>query len=162
MIDFEEAALARVQELTDGIDLDTYAAAFNLFRVSTKLIQDLETTVHRPLGLSIAGFRVMFTVWVVGAMEPRQIAHLSGVTRAAVSGVLNTLERDGLIERTREQRDRRLITVRLTDDGVDVLRQAYQQQNRREQQQFADLTRRELRTFSATMSKLMKTRLSET
>ena len=159
MSDFEDAAFARVQDLADDLDLDTYAAAFNLFRVSTKLIQDLESKVHRPLGLSIAGFRVLFTVWVFEALEPREIARLSGVTRAAVSGVLNTLERDGLVERRREQRDRRLITVRLTDEGIDVLRDAYRKQNEREKQHFADLTKSELQAFAATMSTLMKTRL---
>jgi DNA-binding MarR family transcriptional regulator len=156
---FETAALARVQDLADDLDLDTFAASFNLFRVSTKLIQDLEANVHRPLGLSIGGFRVLFTVFVFGELEPREIAHLAGVTRAAVSGVLNTLERDALVERTREQDDRRLITVRLTEEGERVLREAYRRQNRREQQQFTDLSRAELRAFSATMSKLMATRL---
>lgn len=161
MTDFEELARTRVQDLGDSLDLDTFAAAFNLFRVSTRLIQDLETNVHRPLGLSIAGFRILFTVWVFDALEPREIARLSGVSRAAVSGVLNTLERDGLAERSREQSDRRLITVRVTDAGEQLVREAYQAQNDRERIQFADLSRGELRAFSRTMSKLMKTRLPD-
>jgi len=158
--DFEAVATARVQELADDLDLDTFAAAFNLFRVSTQFLQDLESVVHRPLGLSIAGFRVMFTVWVYDHLEPREIARLSGVTRAAVSGVLNTLDREGLVERTREQADRRLVTVRLTEDGVELLREAYSKQNRREQQLFAELTNDELRQFSATMSKLLRSKKS--
>ncbi len=158
---FEAAARHRVSQLGDDIDLDTFRAAFNLFRLSTRVIQDLEANVHRPLGLSMAGFRVLFTVWVFGSLEPREIASLSGVTRAAVSGVLNTLERDGLATREREQADGRLVTVRLTDAGEQVLRDAYQAQNRRERELFADLDRAELRRFGATMSRLMDHRATD-
>ncbi len=152
---FGEAARARVPELGDDIDLTTFAAAFELFRLSTKVINDFETTVHRPLGLSIAGFRVLFTVWVFGELEPRDIARLSGVTRAAVSGVVNTLERDGLVEKSREQEDKRLVTVRLTDGGERLLREAYQAQNEREQVLFGDLDTDELRTLTELMRRLL-------
>ena len=85
----------------------------------------------------MAGFRVMFCVWVGGEAEPRDIARLSGLSRAAVSSVLNTLERDGLIERTRESHDRRLVTVRLTDDGATRIVDAYRHQNDVEREFFA-------------------------
>jgi len=159
--DFQQQAAAKVEGLGDDLDLDTFAAAFNLFRVSTKLIQDLDTNVHRKLGLSIAGFRVMFTVWVFDTLEPREIAKLSGVTRAAISGVLNTLERNSLIRRTREQTDKRLISVRLTAMGEELIQTAYRAQNKREQQQFASLTRAEIQAFSAIMAKLIDARLPE-
>ena len=152
---FEDIATARVRELADGLDLDTFAAAFTLFRLSTRVIQDLEANVHRPRGLSIAGFRVLFTVWVFGELEPRRIAALSGVSRAAVSGVLNTLEGDGLAERSRDQDDRRLVTVRVTTAGEDLLRDAYRAQNERERDLFAPLTPAELREFTALMRRLL-------
>ena len=88
----------------------------------------------------MAGFRVMFCVWVAGELEPREIAHFSGLSRAAVSSVLNTLERDGLVERSRESPDRRLVTVRLTDDGADRLIGAYSRQNEVEQDFLASLS----------------------
>ena len=58
----------------------------------------------------MAGFRLMFCIWVADELEPRELAHLAGLTRASVSSALNTLERDGLIERSRESEDRRLVT----------------------------------------------------
>lgn len=152
---FGNAARRRVPELGDEIDRTTFAAAFELFRLSTKVINDFETTVHRPLGLSIAGFRVLFTVWVFDELEPRDIARLSGVTRAAVSGVVSTLERDGLVEKSREQADKRLVTVRLTSEGERLLREAYQAQNEREQVLFGDLDESELRTLTDLMRRLL-------
>ncbi len=159
--EFEAEATRKVSSLSPDIDLDTFAAAFNIFRASTRIIQHFEATVHRPIGLSIAGFRVLFTVWVMGDMEPREIAHLSGVTRAAVSGVLNTLERDGLVERAREQTDRRLVTVKLTKEGRARLEEAYQEQNRREHDVFAPVAPAELRAFTKTLRTLLTARLDE-
>lgn len=156
--DFEAQAAARVRQLGE-IDETTFSAMFNLFRLSARLIGDLEQEVYRPAGLSAAGFRVLFTVWVFGELEPRRIADLSGVSRAAVSSVLNTLERDGFAERTRELADRRLVTVRLTDRGERRLIETYRRQNRREQEVFAALPAEQLHHFSHIMRVLLATPL---
>lgn len=145
--EFERAAVDAVADAVPGADLDALRASFDLIRASTRLVQRLEAEVHTPAGWSMAGFRVMFCVWVSGELEPRDIARLSGLSRAAVSSVLNTLERDGLVERTRESDDRRLVTVRLSADGAARLVTAYAAQNVVERDFFADLgvdDRREL------------------
>lgn len=152
---FERRSSESVATLGSDISQETFSAAFNLFRVSSRLLHDLEVEVHRPLGLSIAGFRALFTVWVFGELEPRQIALLSGVTRAAVSGVLNTLERDGYVERSRDQADRRLVTVRLSKAGETKVEEAYRSQNRREAVHFQALDADEIYAFSKTMRKLL-------
>lgn len=156
-----QLAAERVHELVDGVDPEAFAASFNLFRLSSRLLQDLETTVHRPRGLSLAGFRVLFTVWIHDELEPRELARLSGVSRAAVSGVLKTLERDDLIDRTREQQDRRLVTIRVTSRGEQLLRDTYGEQNRREQEHYASLDPEQLAAFSAIMHQLLGTPLQE-
>lgn len=159
--EFERRAAERVASLGDGdlIDLDTFAAMFDLFRASTRIIGDLESTVHRPAGLSMAGFRVLFTVWVFGSLEPREIARLAGVSTAAVSGVLTTLERDQLVEKARRDDDRRRVDVTLTDAGHRCVADAYRAQNARERVVFADIDRRELHAFTATLRRLLRTPL---
>ncbi len=75
--EFEERAAERVMELgtvEQPIDLETFAAMFDLFRVSARVVGNLEAEVHRPLGLSIAGFRVLFTVWVFDSLEGSALA----------------------------------------------------------------------------------------
>ncbi|MFN3256631.1 MAG: MarR family winged helix-turn-helix transcriptional regulator [Ilumatobacter sp.] len=152
---FESAAADRVRELGDDIDLTTFAAMFDLFRASSRIIGELEASVHRSVGLSTAGFRVLFTVWVFDALEPRRIATLSGVSRAAVSGVLNTLERDGFVRKRRDQADGRLVTVTLTDSGRATVAEAYRAQNRREREIFAGLDAAELERFTSTLRRLL-------
>lgn len=153
--DFEATAGRRVESLGPELDLATFAATFNLFRLSTRVIHDLDTSVHRPLGLSIAGFRALFTIWTLGEMEPSRLALLSGVSRAAISGTVTTLESSGFIEKSRDQPDRRLITIRLTDDGAAVVEAAYRAQNRREQELFAALESEEILELSRIMHKAL-------
>ena len=106
----------------------------------------------------MAGFRVMFCVWVGGELEPRDIARLSGLSRAAVSSVLNTLERDGLVARFRESDDRRLVTVRLTSDGAERLVAAYRRQNEVEQDFFGALSAADRRRLARDLAGLLDVR----
>jgi DNA-binding MarR family transcriptional regulator len=153
---FEQAAIGRVADAHPDADLDALRASFNVIRVATLLVHHIESNVHRAAGWSMAGFRVMFCVWVAGELEPREIARFSGLSRAAVSSALNTLERDGLVERLRQSSDRRLVTVRLTDDGARRLVAAYREQNVVEQRFFDALSPRELTTFVRMTQRLLR------
>lgn len=153
--EFERVAVDAVSTAVPDADLDALRASFDLIRASTRLVQRLEAEVHRDAGWSMAGFRVMFCVWVGGELEPRDIARLSGLSRAAVSSVLNTLERDGLVERFRESEDRRLVTVRLTRDGAERLVAAYRRQNEVEQEFFGALPTGDLRRLARDLAGLL-------
>jgi DNA-binding MarR family transcriptional regulator len=158
--EFERIAVDAVAAAVPDADLDALRASFDLIRASTRLVQRLEAEVHRDAGWSMAGFRVMFCVWVNGELEPRDIARLSGLSRAAVSSVLNTLERDGLVERFRESDDRRLVTVRLTDDGAARLVAAYARQNEVEQDFFGSLSAGDRRRLARDLAGLLESRPS--
>ncbi len=154
---FESAAAQQVATTHPDADLLALRASFNLVRLSTLLVHRLESQVHREAGWSMAGVRVMFCVWVAGEMEPREIARYSGLSRAAVSSVLNTLERDGLVERHRESADRRLVTVRLTATGEERLVTAYGRENAVETAFFARLGP-DLEQFVELMRRLLRGR----
>jgi DNA-binding MarR family transcriptional regulator len=48
---------------------------------------------------------------------PAELADEAGVTRATITGLLDNLERDGLVVREMSPEDRRTILVRLTEQG---------------------------------------------
>lgn len=154
---FERASMHRVAQGVDGVDLDVFAATATLVRLVTRVTQDVEQRVHRPAGWSYAGFRIMFTIWVEGALEPRDIALYSGLSRAAVSSALNTLERDGLITRTRESTDRRLVTTRLTAEGERRLVEAYALDNAHCVEAMNSLTVTELKTLAELCGRMLET-----
>jgi DNA-binding MarR family transcriptional regulator len=63
-----------------------------------------------------------------GEATPAGLADKTGVTRATISGLLDGLEKDGLIERRPDPADRRLIRVHLTAAGhgfLDKIRPGY-------------------------------------
>jgi DNA-binding MarR family transcriptional regulator len=48
---------------------------------------------------------------------PAELAEMCGVTRATMTGLVDTLERDGLVKREADTHDRRMMTVHLTTKG---------------------------------------------
>src|SRR5579864_3371046 len=151
---FEDLARAQAEGLGHAVDLDVLSVALNIIRVANLLIQDLESRVHRPSGWSWAGFRVMFAVLVRDAAEPREVARLAGVSRASVSGVLNTLERDGLVVRERSSADRRVVTVRLTGRGRRATLRAFKKNHEIEKAWLATLTESEIQTLISLLHRI--------
>lgn len=151
---FEDLARSSAARLDRGADLDVLTAALNLIRVSNLLVGDLESRVHRPSGWTWAGFRVMFAVMVTQKAEPREVARLAGVSRASVSGVLNTLERSGLVVRERSSADRRIVTVRLTGRGRRATVDAFKRNHELEKRWLAALTSAEQEKLVALLHRL--------
>jgi DNA-binding MarR family transcriptional regulator len=52
-----------------------------------------------------------------GPRTPAELAEAAGVTRATMTGLVDTLERDGLVRREPDPDDRRMMSVRLTGKG---------------------------------------------
>jgi DNA-binding MarR family transcriptional regulator len=56
-----------------------------------------------------------------GPLGPAELADAAGVTRATMTGLIDTLERDGLVKRVRDANDRRMMSVNLTPKGRKLL-----------------------------------------
>ncbi len=153
---FTRLARERTAELAPGTDHEAMDVVLSVLRLSNRLVGDLEAHVHRPMGWSWAGFRILFTLWVAGPLEPRALAHLSAVTRASISSVLNTLERDGLVERRRESSDRRMVTVVLTALGRRKTADAFRRQNAREREWVSVLEPEERRELARLLDRLLR------
>lgn len=151
---FEELSRSSAAKLDRHVDLDVLTAALNLVRVANLLVNDLESRVHRPSGWTWAGFRVMFAVMVTHRAEPREVARLAGVSRASVSGVLNTLERDGLIVRERSSADRRVVTVRLTPRGRRATVEAFRKNHEVEREWLGRLSSAEIQRLIGLLHRL--------
>ena len=148
------AVSASTRELS-SIDPAAMRLVLTLHRVTSALVYDLESTVHRPRGWSWPGFRVLFVLWLAGPMEAKRVAELAGMSRAAVSALVKTLERDGLATRTQDSSDRRAIQLSLTDAGHEAIVSAFQAHNEREQAWAASLTPPERTILIGLLEKLM-------
>ncbi|NUU21538.1 MAG: MarR family transcriptional regulator [Streptomycetaceae bacterium] len=125
-----------------------------LNRVSSVVTYDLESAVHRPHGWTWSGFRLLNVLWLAGPTEGKRIAEMSGMSRAAISSLANTLEKQGLVARAPAAHDGRAVTLRLTDEGEAAMAAAYAEQNARERRWADALTDDEREQFVALLGKL--------
>jgi DNA-binding MarR family transcriptional regulator len=147
-------AQARVGEVVPGADLTAFAVAFSIVRAAERVTLELETA-HQPMGWTWPGFRVMWWLWLLGPLEPRQIAEISSSSRASVSSALNTLERNGFVERRRGSTDRRLVNVELTTKGSERMAEAFAAANARERKLVGRLSAEERSTLTQLLGRLL-------
>jgi len=137
-----------------GTNLDAQAAVFNLDHAAMDVIATMEGLALRPHDLSHAGFVVLMTIWITGPRETRELAAVLRVTRGAIVGSVNTLERRGLVRRIRSKIDRRLVTVELTDAGLDLVTRAQKDWRELEVKVTNGLTVAEQRTLAGLCRKM--------
>ncbi|NEB03496.1 MarR family transcriptional regulator [Streptomyces sp. SID13726] len=140
-VEFSDVALELTRRELPDLDPMAFHLGMLLLRTANTHSQTSERLIHRPHGFTSSGFRILYTVWIFGQAEARDIARLSGVSRQATSTVLATLEAEGLVVRERvSTTDRRLVSVRLSEAGAAAIKDAFAEQNRLEQDWFGDLT----------------------
>ncbi|MEU5883066.1 MarR family transcriptional regulator [Spirillospora sp. NPDC047279] len=140
-VDVRYAAFARerLAAMPPPADPAAFDLAYHLLQLSYLLVTDLENRVHRPRGLTLPGFRLMFKLWLLGPTQPVRLAELSVMSRSAVTNAVNTLERGGLVERRSMPEDRRAVVVALTPAGEAAVREAFCEQTLREREWFDSL-----------------------
>lgn len=74
-----------------------------------------------PGELTQGQIRALFTIDVKGEATAGELAKAAELSPASVSTMLDNLERDGIVERTRSESDRRVVVVTLTESGRALL-----------------------------------------
>jgi DNA-binding MarR family transcriptional regulator len=110
------------------LDEDVVSLGVALVRVAHHHAALSESLLHRPRGRSWMGFRVLYVLWVFDSLTARDLSRHMQVSRQTISNVLRSLEDEGLVERSRDARDQRLMTIRLTARGREVIEEALQAQ----------------------------------
>jgi DNA-binding MarR family transcriptional regulator len=91
--------------------IDELLAVFRAHEAANDAFDELAA---RKLGLNRTDVRCMGIVENEGPMTAGRLAELSGLTTAAVTSILDRLERAGYARRTRAEEDRRQVIVELT------------------------------------------------
>ena len=147
-------ATERVGAAVPDADLSAFAVAFTIVRAAERITLELEEA-HRPMGWTWPGFRVLWWLYLLGPLEPRQIAAASSSSRASVSSALNTLERQGFVVRTPAATDRRLKTVALTERGAERMAAAFAAANARERTLVAALSAEERDVLTRLLTRML-------
>jgi DNA-binding MarR family transcriptional regulator len=115
-----------------GHDAAAMLVVQNVFRASAALRASLERDVLAPDDLSFGAFTMLFCLWVWGPLEVRDAAERMAVSRPTVSGIADTLERRGLVERRDHDSDARRRSLALTAAGRRAFAELFPLVNRHE------------------------------
>lgn len=90
-----------------------------------------------------------------GALTPAELAERTGVTRATITGLVDTLERAGLVTRTPHAEDRRMMSVGLTKRAEKLLARILPPHFRRMAWLMEPLSESERKTFVRLLTKVL-------
>jgi len=103
-----------------GIDVDSVFTCLKFLKISRELLTSSEKH-FTGLGISMGKFIVLMLLFryrETGGLAPSDLAEKSGVTRATITGLIDGLENAGFVKREEEKKDRRKLTVCLTEHGL--------------------------------------------
>lgn len=91
-----------------------------------------------------------------GSQSPAELADHAGVTRATMTGLIDTLEKDGFVKREPDPNDRRMMSVNLTPKAHAFLATMLPGYFRRVSAFMNQLTESERRTFVQLLGKIQE------
>ena len=141
-----------------GLDPSACEVFLHLLRTGDEAFR--VTDAHfQAQGVSQGRFTVLMLLYdktcgQTHVFTPAQLADQAGVTRATMTGLIDTLERDGMVTRKPDPTDRRMLSVELTPHGVAFLERLLPEHFRRISLLVSSLDENERRTLVALLGKI--------
>ena len=135
-------------------NIDSIRLSFQVLSLAGEIDRDCAAQLA-PHGLSEGRFILLFLLDAApNGLAPNALAMQAGVTRATVTGLLDGLERDALIERHAEPTDRRALSIRLTRQGKQLAKKVFKAHGHWIAGLFGDLTAQEQNTLDRLLRKV--------
>ena len=146
---------------TRDLDFEALMAVSNIYRAATAVRNRIERDLLNEQGLSWGGFTILFVLWVWGQRETGDLARDCGLAKGTLSGMLNTLERSGLVARRRHSEDGRKVVVALEEPGAELIERLFPKFNAKEAEMTAALAPDETRELARLLRAVTATALDE-
>ena len=111
-------ALQMLAKRYPTLEVSSVEACLAFLQTAAEIDAAMEIHFSR-YGLSRGKFTMLMQLLQAGdhCLTPSECAARSGVTRGTITGLLDGLERDGWVRRQPHKRDRRRLTIQLTQSG---------------------------------------------
>lgn len=149
----DRPTLEKLAQCYPDLDVESAETCLAFLRAAADVQIALDTHFARH-DLSIGKFTLLMQLFTGDGLTPSECATRSGVTRATITGLLDGLERDGLLERHSNPGDRRMLKIHLTDQGRTLLEQMLPDHFCRVTGLMAHLTSTEKQTLIQLLQKL--------
>lgn len=148
--DFAKEIRGRWRRQMPGKDANA-AALFAVANALTKQLERSQTALLKPLGFSLVEYQVIASLYLGASLEegisPVSLNLQLGQTSAAMTQILNRLQKAVLLERHPNPLDRRSITVRLTAQGRSCAEQLCAAMAGHQKQQLSHLDAAEIKAI---------------
>jgi DNA-binding MarR family transcriptional regulator len=132
-------------------------AAMNIVRTADLLVRRIADLIQ-PFGLSPSSGLALGILADAGvALPPNQIADRLIISRATVTGLVDSLEKRGYVRRLPHSSDRRMLLIELTDAGRQVAHEFRQLVHQRENEWLAGFNQQEQEQLIALLHRLQST-----
>ncbi|MDG0869569.1 MarR family transcriptional regulator [SAR202 cluster bacterium JH639] len=127
--------------------------SFRLSQVS-RLHRKRASELLSNLDLHLGQEMVLDALWTFGELSQTELAEKSGVRKATMTVALRPLEKCGLVERTCDPNDRRVMLVAATAKSQKLRHELYDVWEQLNRETIADLTNDERKTFDRLLKKV--------
>ena len=109
----------------EDFDFEALLAVSNIYRAANAVRNRMEKDILSPAGLTWGGFTILFVLWVWGDRETAELAEDSGLAKGTLTGMLKTLERTDLVQRSPHPQDGRKVLVTLRPRGLEMIERLF-------------------------------------
>ena len=135
----------RMRELFDPLKVDmSVVEAMAALRIAGRMMHHLQERWAEKHGLSEGRLGVMFRLYRCGPTPLGDLATDLDSTPRNITGLVDHLERDGLVERVPDTEDRRSVHARLTEAGRSRIESIWQEGLQHQHEIAAGLNKEEL------------------
>ena len=153
-----KAELDAKKQLKDmEIDHDSMAALSNVFRVATKFRTYVERNILDHYDLSFTGFIILWITWIRGSQEFKELAIDCGVSKGTLTGIINTLVKNGYIHRKPHKSDGRRLMIQISPKGRSLVSRIFPRVNDAETLFTTDLKTQEKRQLAKLLRIILNT-----
>jgi DNA-binding MarR family transcriptional regulator len=104
-------------QIQDSVAEVPCSEIFELIDITAKNLRRIQRQTFAEAGLTPPQYQLLHLLWQHDERPFKDLAQASGCTRATITGVVDTLERKGLVTRKPNPDDRRSLLATLTEDG---------------------------------------------
>ncbi|QCV96078.1 MarR family winged helix-turn-helix transcriptional regulator [Acidipropionibacterium acidipropionici] len=118
-MDEESTRIGTVTDLVEQTEPLEQMVCFAMYSATQATVQYYRD-VLAPFGITYQQFLVLVELNLAGRQSPTHLADALHLDCSSVSGLLNRMERSGLVERIRDDKDRRAVSVAATDRSREI------------------------------------------
>jgi DNA-binding MarR family transcriptional regulator len=127
-----------------------------LQRKADRARRQYEIDVWMGLTLTRAQLKSLFFISNQGSTNSKELAAALGVTPTNTTGIVDRLVKQGLVSRTEDTRDRRMLLLRATDEGEELLAKLRERRRGYMSEILARMSADELATLAQGLASLVK------